>query len=123
MRFDGFWAVAAFAAPLALVGPAQAKLSKGDPAPPFELTSVGGNSVSSQTVAQGGLAILTFISLDSKPSRELAVNLAGLAKDHATEGLTVVAVAADSADKLKEFASAQSLGYSVCPDPSKETVK
>src|SRR5213593_2616650 len=123
MRSNGFWAAAALAAPLALAVPAEAKLSKGDPAPPFELRSVGGESVSSQTLAQGGLAILTFISLDSKPSRELAVNLAGLARDHAKEGLNVVAVAADSADKLKEFASGQSLGYSICPDPSKETVK
>jgi tetratricopeptide (TPR) repeat protein len=123
MRSNGFWAAAALAAPLALAVPAEAKLSKGDPAPPFELNSVGGESVSSQSLAQGGLAILTFISLDSKPSRELAVNLAALARDHVKEGLNVVAVAADSADKLKEFASGQSLGYSICPDPSKETVK
>jgi tetratricopeptide (TPR) repeat protein len=123
MGSKGSWVALALAVPLALAAPAHAKLSKGDPAPPFELTSVGGGSVSSQTLAQGGLAILTFISLDSKPSRELAINLAGLAKDHEKKGLTVVAVAADSADKLKEFTSGQHLSYSVCADPSKETVK
>jgi peroxiredoxin/tetratricopeptide (TPR) repeat protein len=123
MGSRGYLLLIALTAPLAVATSAHAKLSKGDPAPPFELASVGGGSVSSQTLAQGGLAVLTFISLDSKPSRELAINLEGLAKDHAKEGLTVVAVAADGADKLKTFASEQALTYSVCADPSKETVK
>jgi hypothetical protein len=75
---------------LAANAPAQAKLSKGDPAPPFELRAVSGASVSSQALAQAGLAILTFLSLDSKPSRELAINLAALAKPR-EKGMTVVA--------------------------------
>ena len=41
---------------LALETQVEAKLSKGDPAPPFELTSMSGSAVSSQTLAQGGLA-------------------------------------------------------------------
>ena len=108
---------------LALETQVEAKLSKGDPAPPFELTSVSGSAVSSQMLAQGGLAILTFISLDSKPSRELAVNLASLAKDRAKQGMTVVAVAADPEPKLKEFATQQNIGFAVCADPSKEAIK
>jgi len=102
---------------------AEAKLSKGDPAPPFHLTSVSGSEVSAQTLAQGGLAILTFISLDSKPSRELAINLAGLVKDRAKQGMTVVAVAADPTDKLKQFAEQQHIAFAVCADPAKEAIK
>jgi tetratricopeptide (TPR) repeat protein/peroxiredoxin len=110
------------AALLAASTPAQAKLSKGDPAPPFDLRAVSGASVSSQTLAQAGLAILTFVSLDSKPSRELAINLAALAKQR-EKGMTVVAVAADTADELKEFTARQGIGYEVCADPSKETLR
>ena len=108
---------------LALVAPAQAKISKGDPAPPFELKSVGGDSVSTQTLSGGGMVILTFISLDSKPSRELAISLDGLVKEHGKRGMTVVAVAADPADKLKDFTSKQAPGLTVCSDGSKETLK
>ncbi len=103
--------------------PAHAKLSKGDPAPPFELAGVDGSSVSSQALGSGGLSILTFVSLDSKPSRELALHLARLVKDHGKDGLKVVAVSADSADKLREFSKQQSLGFPVCADASKETLK
>ncbi len=116
------WAWPTAALLLAVSAPAQAKLSKGDPAPPFELSAVSGASVSSQTLAQGGLAILTFLSLDSKPSRELAINLAALAKQR-EKAMTVVAVAPDPVDKLKEFAAQQQIGYEVCADPSKETLR
>ena len=108
---------------LALVAQAQAKISKGDPAPPFELKSVGGDSVSTQTLAGGGMVILTFISLDSKPSRELAVSLDGLVKEHGKRGMTVVAIAADPADKLKDFTSKQAPGLTACSDGSKETIR
>ncbi len=102
---------------------AQAKLTKGDPAPPFELTGVAGEAVSTQTLSGAGLAILTFLSLDSKPSRELALHLAGLVKDRGKDGLVVVAVAADPADKLKEFSQAQKLGFPLCADASKQTIQ
>jgi peroxiredoxin len=123
MKSRRFWLSLAVLVALALAARAEAKLSKGDPAPPFEFTSVGGAAVSSQDLAKAGLAILTFVSLDSKPSRELAVNLASLVKAHAKEGLSVVAVAADPADKLKEFSAQQSLGFAVCSDPAKDTIK
>ena len=100
----------------ALAGRAEAKLSKGDPAPPFELKSVSGEAISMQTLAGGGLAILTFLSLDSKPSRELAVSLDSLLKEHGKKGIVVVAVAADPADKLKDFAGNQSLAVTFCSD-------
>lgn len=118
-----------FAIALAMVAlvaprsPAEAKLSKGDPAPPFELSSVDGSSVSSQVLASSGLAILTFVSLDSKPSRELTIHLARLVKEHGKQGLKVVAVSGDPADKLKEFAAQQRLGFPVCADASKQTIK
>lgn len=118
-----------FAIALAMVAlvaprsPAEAKLSKGDPAPPFELSSVDGSSVSSQVLASSGLAILTFVSLDSKPSRELTIHLASLVKEHGKQGLKVVAVSGDPADKLKEFAAQQRLGFPVCADASKQTIK
>jgi peroxiredoxin/Tfp pilus assembly protein PilF len=123
MPFSRKWAYLVLIAALALTPRAEAKLSKGDPAPPFQLTSVNGSAVSSQTLAQGGLAILTFISLDSKPSRELALNLATLAKDRAKQGMTVVAIAADPADKLKEFATQQNIAFALCADPAKEAIK
>jgi tetratricopeptide (TPR) repeat protein len=116
------WAARIAAALLAVAAPAHAKLYKGDPAPPFELSAVSGASVSSQTLAQGGLAILAFMSLDSKPSREVAIHLAALAKQR-EKGMTVVVVAADPADKLKEFTAQQGIGYEVCADPSKETLR
>lgn len=113
----------AIVATAALHSPAQAKLSKGDPAPPFELAAVDGATVSSQALASSGLAILTFVSLDSKPSRELTLHLATLVKQHGKDGLKVVAVSADSPDKLKEFSKQQSLGFPVCADASKETIR
>jgi len=122
MQSRRLWASLALAT-LLLHARAEAKLVKGDPAPPFELTNVSGSAVSSQALAQGGMVILTFISLDSKPSRELAINLATLAKDRAKQGMTVIAVAADPADKLKEFATQQGIGFALCPDPSKEAIK
>jgi peroxiredoxin/Flp pilus assembly protein TadD len=123
MRSRRSWISLTVAVTLALGARAEARLSKGDPAPPFELTSVGGNAVSSQDLAKAGLVILTFVALDSKPSRELVVNLAGLVKEHGKDGLSVVAVAADAPDKLKEFSTQQSLGFAVCVDPSKNTIK
>jgi peroxiredoxin/Flp pilus assembly protein TadD len=102
---------------------ADAKLSKGDPAPPFELRSASGESVSMQTLSGGGLAILTFLSIDSKPSRELAVSLDSLVKQHDKKGMTVVAVFPESDDKLKDFAAKQSISFALCSDASKETIK
>jgi peroxiredoxin len=112
-----------FAACLALAHPAEAKLSKGDPAPPFELDSVTGTHVSSTGLGDSGLAVVALLSVDSKPSRELALSLADLLKKHGKEGFAVIAIAADPAPKLKEFATQQSLGYPLCADPSKETMK
>ena len=123
MRSKRFSLSFVVAAALTLGVRAEAKLSKGDPAPPFELTNVQGGSVSSQSLAQAGLAIVTFLSLDSKPSRELAIQLGRLTEEHAKEGLKVVGVTADPADKLREFVAQQKLGFPLCSDASKETIK
>ncbi len=113
----------ALAACVAFVEPASAKLSKGDPAPPFELESVTGGHVSSAGIGDSGLAIVSFLALDSKPSRELAASLADLLKKHGKEGLSVIAIAGDPADKLKQFSEQLSLGYALCADASQQTIK
>ncbi|MGH7856361.1 MAG: tetratricopeptide repeat protein [Candidatus Binatia bacterium] len=117
------FAVLPLALLLAGAGAADAKLSKGDPAPPFELANVSGGRVSSAGLGDGGLTILTFVALDSKPSRELALALEGMRKAHEKSGLTVIAVAGDPADKLKEFVGQHSIGYAVCADAAKEAVR
>ncbi len=113
--------VTALLAALVLAAPLEAKLSKGDPAPPFALQAIDGKSVSSAAV--GGLTVLTFLSLDSKPSRELAIHLGDLVRDHAKEGINVIGIAGDPVDKLKEFAAQQKLGFPLCSDSSRETLQ
>ncbi len=114
-------AVTGFLVTLGLTAAAEAKLSKGDPAPPFALETIDGVSVSSASV--GGLTVLTFLSLDSKPSRELAIHLGDLVRDHGKEGIKVIGIAGDPADKLKEFAAQQKLAFSLCSDSTRETLE
>lgn len=108
---------------LALAQPAAAKLSKGDPLPPFELEIATGGHVSSAGLGDSGLAVVSFLALDSKPSRELALSLADLLKKHGKEGFSVVAIAGDPSEKLKEFSAQHGLGYPLCADASHQTMQ
>jgi tetratricopeptide (TPR) repeat protein len=117
-RFIALLLALTVAAPAAV----QARLSKGDPAPPFALDTVAGKPLASEGLGESGLTIVSFLALDSKPSRELAVALDQMQKKHKSEGLRVIAIAADPADALKEFATQYKLGYEIASDPGKQTL-
>ena len=103
--------------------PQAAGPAKGDPAPPFELDAVKGGRVSSAKLAASGLTVVAFVALESKPSRELALALDGLQKKHGQQGLKVVAIAGDPAAKLADFSKQHGLGYDVCADADRGTLK
>ena len=117
-RLTGLFLAIALAAPAV----AAARLSKGDPAPPFALETLEGKSIAAQGLGDQGLTIVSFLALDSKPSRELAVALDEMQKKHGAEGLRVIAVAGDSPDALKQFVSQYKLGYEIASDPGKQTL-
>lgn len=101
----------------------EARLTSGEPAPPFELKTLSGDRVSPAVFDDNGLTILAFFSVESKPSRELALALAGLRRKHADSGLGIVGIAPDDAKMLEDFSAKHSLGYAICADPSGQTMK
>jgi tetratricopeptide (TPR) repeat protein len=111
-----------FAFIFALPPGALARLSKGDPAPPFELENIAGGRIGSAGLGERGLVVLAFLGLESKPSRELALALDELQKQHGPQGLTVVAIYGDAPEKVREFASQQKLSYAVAADPARQTL-
>ncbi len=106
-----FYAVASMAADLEV----------GKPAPPFRLTTVTGKEISLESLHESPIAIVSFMSLGSEPSRNLAVTLGTIATKHGDNGLAVVSVAGDPPKELVEFVNAHSLRYPVCADTKGET--
>jgi tetratricopeptide (TPR) repeat protein len=107
-----------------LVGaPARAKPMKGDAMPAFELDKVGGGKVSSAGLGDAGLTLVVFLAVDSKPSRDLASTLAGLVRKRGETGITVVGIAGDPAERLREFGQQQSVTFALCSDPGGDTVR
>ena len=92
--------------------------AKGDDAPAFDLACSGGAHAGSRELAGGGMTVLTFIGLDSKPSREIAVTLGSMVQRYGKQGMRAIAIAADPADQLQGFAARQSLGFPLCSDAS-----
>jgi tetratricopeptide (TPR) repeat protein len=112
-------AVAAIAIGLVLGMPTHGRAEgpvKGDDAPPFDLACSGGAHIASRNLAEGGMTVLAFIGLDSKPSREIAVTLGSMVQRHGKQGMRAIAIAADPGDQLEAFASRQNLGFPLCSD-------
>jgi peroxiredoxin len=109
--------------PVLFAVPAWARPAKGDPAPPFELERISGGKASSDGLGDSGLTLLVFLAVDSKPSHELAATLGDLARKHGKEELSVIGIAGDPADKLREFARQQSVSFPLASDPSGETLR
>lgn len=110
---------------IALVWPApdaHAKLSKGQPAPEFELPCTDGKRIDAKSFTASPMSVVIFLGLDSKTSRELTVALGGSVGRNADAGLRAIGIARADEAALASFATQNKLPFPLCSDPNGEVL-
>jgi tetratricopeptide (TPR) repeat protein len=98
------------------VGPVQAQLKPGDPAPLFVLKDLQGQSFELATMRDRPMVILYFFDSDSKSSQEGLLNLDNLAKKYKDANLTVWGVTRSAKNKVSSFLASTHLSFPVLMD-------
>lgn len=106
---------------LALAAPAMAIPRPGDAAPPFNLKSDDGKTISNATL-RGKPVYLNFFATWCGPCRVETPSIVALSKKYAAQGLRVVGVdVGENAGKAQGFARDFSVPYALAVDPDNAT--
>lgn len=112
MAGGGFWAASYYASPAAVTNPETTSELTGRPIPQYRLSSING-SIFTPADFSGQVVLYNFWATWCGPCRKEMPMLQRLYEEHAAEGFTVVGIAIDDIQAVRQFTSDIGITYPV----------